>query len=88
MIFNYLDDGVNWAKGDVSLEPAQIGFNFGEIDNLQEYTLPSSKTEMISDIELESNTNNKGQFVFRVDEGASNKTCTPSTGKYMHLLTY
>ena len=89
VVFNYLDDGINWNKGDASLIPAQAGFNFGEIENLQEFTFPNSKTEMISNIEVESNTNNKGQFVFRVDEGASNKTCNSNTGTYIlyvHVL--
>ena len=40
---------------------------------------------MISDIVMESNTNNPGQFIFRVDDGVSNKTCTPNTGKCICL---
>ena len=35
---------------------------------------------MISDIEMESNTNNNGQFVFRVDNKVDNETCTANTG--------
>ena len=80
VVFNYLDDGINWNKGDASYVPAQVGFNFGDRDNIQKFTLPNSRTEMISDIEMESNTNNNGQFVFRVDDKVDNETCTANTG--------
>ena len=41
---------------------------------------------MISDIVMESNTNNPGQFVFRVDDGVSNKTCSLNTGNALWYL--
>ena len=44
---------------------------------------------MISDFVMESNTNNPGQFVFRVDDGVSNKTCSLNTGNaFIPLLWY
>ena len=42
---------------------------------------------MISDSVMESNTNNPGQFVFRVDDGVSNKTCSLNTGNVYMLHT-
>ena len=42
---------------------------------------------MISDIEMESNTNNNGQFVFRVDDKVDNETCTANTGSWTkHII--
>ena len=41
---------------------------------------------MISDIEMESNTNNNGQFVFRVDDKVDNETCTANTGSWTKYI--
>ena len=46
-------------------ENAQIGFNAG--DGLRSFSLPESLTAETVDIELRSNTNEEGVFVFRVD---------------------
>ena len=66
IVFNYLDNGINWIKGDSGSIPAQVGVNFGG-EPLINFSLPGSRTEQISDIELNSNINRKGQFVYRVD---------------------
>ena len=66
-IFNYLDDGINWNKGDASTVPAQVGFNFGGAQ-LNTLTLPPSRLENITDIDTVSNINIPGQFVIRIDD--------------------
>ena len=65
-IFNYLDNGINWNKGDDSVVPAVVGFNFGGT-TLHMLTLPGSGMENITDIDVVSNVNISGQFVFRID---------------------
>ena len=64
-IFNYLDDGINWNKGDDSTIPAYVGFNFGG-DVQKTYNLPDSGKENITEIDTASNMNTSGQFVFQV----------------------
>lgn len=72
IIFNYLDDGVNWNKGDSGITPAQVGVNYGG-EPSKNFSLPGSRTEQVSDIELYSNINRKGQFVYRVDHVVEDK---------------
>ena len=94
VIFNYLDDGVNWNKGDASTAPAQVGFNYGG-DGLHTLTLPDSGMENITEIDTASNVNIAGQFVFRIDDVYSSSGCSNTAGMYTqqnhicnHLRTY
>ena len=83
-IFNYLDDGINWNKGDASTVPAQVGFNFGG-SMPQTFTLPGSRTENITEIDTDSNLNIGGQFVFRIDDTVPPNVCNNSTGMLTHI---
>ena len=67
-IFNYLDDGINWNKGDASDVAAQVGFNFGQFGRFRNFTFNDSRTEEITNIDSKSNINIKGQFVYRIDK--------------------
>ena len=78
-MFNYLDDGINWNKGDASTVPAQVGFNFGGVE-LNTLTLPGSRMENITEIDTASNINVPGQFVFRVDDFLPPPECNSSIG--------
>ena len=82
VIFNYLDDGINWSKGDDSSVPAQVGFNFGGAE-LNTLTLPGSRMENITDIDTVSNIDIPGQFVFRIDHTEPPPGCNSTTGMQM-----
>ena len=58
--------------------PAQVGVNFGGEPSI-DFSLPGSRTEQVSDIELHSNINKKGQFVYRVDRIIEDK-CNDVSG--------
>ncbi|XP_065894428.1 protein mesh-like isoform X2 [Dysidea avara] len=66
VVFNYLDDGINWIGEDASQVDAQVGFNFGG-EILRSYSFPTSRTTAIADIEKDSNTGSPGQYVYRGD---------------------
>lgn len=71
-IFNYLNDGINWNKGDASTVPAQVGFNFGQPTRIRKFTFNDSRTEEITNIDIKSNLKNKaGQFLYRIDQNPS-----------------
>ena len=78
-IFNYLDDGINWNKGDASTVPAQVGFNFGGKE-LNTFTLPGSRMENITEIDTMSNLNRTGQYVYRIDDIVPLDTCNSTIG--------
>ena len=66
VVFNYLDDGISWTRGDASQVDAQVGFNFGG-SILRHFVVKTSRTAAIADIEEDSNTGSPGQYVYRVD---------------------
>ena len=88
-VFNYLNDGINWNKGDASTVPAQVGFNFGGAV-LNTLTLPGSRMENITEIDTASNLlNTNGQFVFRIDDTVPPPGCNNSIGMfnaYIHTV--
>ena len=79
VIFNYLDDGMNWSKGDDSSVPAQVGYNFGGAE-LNTLTLPGSRMENITDIDNVSNINIQGHFIFRIDDLVPQTGCSNTIG--------
>ena len=84
-IFNYLDDGINWNKGDASSIPAQVGFNFGG-QKVEKYTFSDSRTEAITDIDTKSNNNVDGQFVFRTDNAKIvQRNCSNFASTCIHI---
>ena len=79
VIFNYLDDGMNWSKGDDSSVPAQVGYNFGGAE-LNSLTLPGSRMENITDIDIVTNLNIPGHFIFRIDDLVPQTGCSNTIG--------
>ena len=86
VIINYLDNGINWNKGDASTIPAQVGFNYGGAE-LHTMTLPGSRMQNISLIDTASNVNISGQFVFRIDDTSPPPGCSNTVGMY-DKITY
>lgn len=86
VIFNYLDDGIKWSKGDDSSVPAQVGFNFGGAV-LNTLTLLGSRLENITDIDIVSNINIPGHFIFRIDDVVSEPGCTNTIGMQCEVHT-
>ena len=86
-IFNYLDNGINWSKGDSSIVPAQVGFNYGGIE-LNTFTVPGSRMPNITEIDTVSNMNNPGQFVFQIDDFVhpSASGCNSTSGMYTNNM--
>ena len=74
MIFLYAEGEIEWTTGDsgggingLGGTPAQAGFNSG--DGIRFYSLPFSHSAQIVDIDqLPGNTQEKGLWVFRVDQ--------------------
>ena len=85
VIFNYLDDGINWNKGDSSPIPAQVGYNYGGTE-LHTVTLLGSRMENISLIDTASNVNISGQFVFRIDNTLPPPDCNNTVGMYNKII--
>ena len=77
VVFNYLDDGISWTRGNTSQVDAQVGFNFGG-DPPRFNVFPNSRTAAIADIEEDSNTGSPGQYVYRVDSAVIRSATTGS----------
>jgi len=76
VLFNYLDNGMNWLRGDASgsANPS-MGFDAGDGTNF--YNLPGSfTTAAATDSETLSNVGVAGRWLFRVD----GNTIAPATG--------
>ena len=73
-MFLYAEGKIEWTTGDsgggtngLGGTPAQAGFNSG--DGLRFYSLPFSQKDQIVDIDqLPGNTEEKGLWIFRVDQ--------------------
>ena len=79
VIFNHLDDGINWNKGEASTVPAQVGFNSGGAE-LNSLTLLPSRMENVTNIDTVSNINIPGQFVIRIDDIMPPPGCSNTIG--------
>ena len=79
VVFNYLDNGISWTRGDASQVDAQVGFNFGG-NILGSYVFLISQTEAIANIEEETNIGSPGQYVYRVDNGVISTVSTSGSG--------
>ena len=79
VVFNYLDDGISWTRGDASQVDAQVGFNFGG-EILRFNVFNASRTAAIADIEEDSNTGSPGQYVYRVDVAVITNVPMPGSG--------
>lgn len=74
VMFLYAEGKIEWTTGDsgggtngLGGTPAQAGFNSG--DGLRFYSLPFSQKDQIVDIDqLPGNTEEKGLWIFRVDQ--------------------
>ena len=91
VVFNYLDDGISWTRGDASQVDAQVGFNFGE-ETLRSYSFPTSRTPAIANIEEDSNTGSPGQYVYRVDStvirNVRSSHCDDLPSEYACIIPY
>ena len=67
-VFNYAEDGINWAGGDefVAVGGAVAGYNVGDDDRY--FKLPESLSEDIQHIDnITGNTGRQGHWVFLLD---------------------
>jgi len=55
---------------------------------LNSVTLPGSRMENITDIDTQSNVNNPGQFVFRIDDTVPPPGCNSTSGMHVQTHTY
>ena len=74
MMFLYAEDEIEWTTGHsgggtngLGGTPAQAGFNCG--DGIRSYSLPFSRKNQIVDIDqFPGNTQEKGFWIFQVDQ--------------------
>ena len=67
-VFNYAEDGINWAGGDAfsAVSGAVAGYNVGDDDRY--FKFPESLSEDIQHIDnITGNTGRRGQWVFLLD---------------------
>ena len=90
-IFLYAEEEIQWTTGDsgggtngLGGTPAQAGFNSG--DGLRSYSLPLSRSNGIVDIdEVPGNTEEKGLWIFRVDQNEIASGVCSNDGKLLNL---